>query len=198
MDKMMHLGAQYLAAAGKSFVEHKEDDSHTNLGYNSKIGALNTHLLSDLGDELSLNYSNFALDWNSFDGRTSLHLDGTAHGEILEWLEEMSQTYMGKSYTFDLHYELPYSIDDEFTYELLDANRMEYLNELRRFSQQVLNRFLNENRLESDIRIWPHHFDTGAFVQDVGDRNLSIGLGMAIPDSMSNHYYFYLAGYGRT
>lgn len=195
MDKMMHLAAQYLAAAGKSFLERKEDDSHTNLDYDPEYGTLRTHLLSELSDSLSLNYCNFTLNWNSFDGITSLGLDGTSHEEILEWLEEVSQTFIGKSYTFDLHYELPYTIDADFIYKLLDANRMEYLNELRRFSQLVLNRFLKENSMESDIRIWPHHFDTGAFVPNVGERNLSIGLGMAIPDSMTDHYYFYLGGY---
>ena len=46
MEKQMHLAAQYLAAAGISFLEKKDDDSHTNLGFSIKDQCLYTHTLS--------------------------------------------------------------------------------------------------------------------------------------------------------
>lgn len=41
----MHLAAQYLAAAGISFVAKEDDDSHTNLGFSAETGSMTTHPL---------------------------------------------------------------------------------------------------------------------------------------------------------
>lgn len=47
------------------------------------------------------------------------------------------------------------------------------------------------------VRIWPHHFDTGTFATIArnakGDATKTIGLGWAIPDSMVAEPYFYLS-----
>lgn len=59
---MMHLAAQYLAAAGISFVEKKADYSHTNLGWSIDKQRLETHPLSEKGDVLALNYNTFSLE----------------------------------------------------------------------------------------------------------------------------------------
>ena len=50
MEKMLYLAAQYLAAAGISFLEKKEDDSHTNLAFNSNNAQLSSRVLSSKGD----------------------------------------------------------------------------------------------------------------------------------------------------
>jgi hypothetical protein len=52
MEKQMHLASQYLAAAGLSFVKKQDDDSHTNLGFNTEKGIMYTRALSDNGDQL--------------------------------------------------------------------------------------------------------------------------------------------------
>ena len=39
----MHLTAQYLAAAGISFVAKKDDDSHTNVGFSIEKTCIETH-----------------------------------------------------------------------------------------------------------------------------------------------------------
>ena len=50
------------------------------------------------------------------------------------------------------------------------------------------------HQLDSPIRVWPHHFDTGAYAP-LGDTGISIGIGMAIPDTLSDEHYFYISGY---
>ena len=42
-----HWAAQYLATAAKSFIPAKEDDSHTNLGYDHENALLYTHPMSE-------------------------------------------------------------------------------------------------------------------------------------------------------
>ncbi|MEH6512540.1 MAG: hypothetical protein V7670_13840 [Maribacter arcticus] len=160
---MMHLAAQYLAAAGISFVEKKADDSHTNLGWSIDKQRLETHPLSEKGDVLALNYNTFSLEWNSPKNNASFVLNGKTHQQVLEWLTNSVDTFLGKKYTYDFHYDLPYSIDDSFTFKL-DAFKLKELADLRSLTQSSLEKTLAVNGLTSDIRFWPHHFDSGAYV----------------------------------
>ncbi|CAZ97960.1 hypothetical protein [Zobellia galactanivorans] len=192
MEKMMHLAAQYLAAAGISFVEKKADDSHTNLGWSIDKQGLETHPLSIDGDVLALNYNTFSLEWNSPKNNASFALDGKTHEQVLEWLTNSADAFLGKKYTYDFHYDLPYSIDDSFTFKL-DAHKLKELTGLRTLAQSSLEKTLEANGLSSDIRIWPHHFDSGAYV--IISDDLSIGFGLAVPDTMINEHYFYISGY---
>jgi hypothetical protein len=192
MDKMMHLAEQYLAAAGICFVDKKADDSHTNLGWSIDKQRLETHPLSVNGDVLTLDYNTFSLEWNSPKNNTSFKLDGKTHQQILEWLTNSANSFLGKKYTYDFHYELPYSINDSFTFKL-NASKLKELADLRTLTQSSLEKTLKETGLESDIRIWPHHFDSGAYVSITND--LAIGFGLAVPDTMVKEHYFYISGY---
>jgi len=195
MEQMMHLAAQYLATAAISFLEKKDDDSHTNLGFNPQDGALVTHPLSEVGDKLSLSYKNFTLIWSSLKENTSFDLDGSTHIEILEWLTKVSQKFIGKEYKYELHYDLPYNISDGYQFKLVDSDRLKQLLHLRTKAQLVLKRVLRDNHLTSDVRIWPHHFDTGGFSLLNENSRIAIGLGLAIPDSVCDQHYFYIGGY---
>ena len=191
----MHLASQYLAAAGISFVEKQDDDSHTNLGFNSENGCLYTRELSNNGDTLIINYNTFALDWKGVHKTTSTYLNGKTHRDIIVWISNTAQKAIGKSYEYAFHYNLPYTISDDFTFELKDANRLSELLENRVLAYSVIEEFLTANNLKSEIRVWPHHFDTGAFVIFDNAFGLSIGLGFAIPDTASQEHYFYIGGY---
>ncbi len=197
MTTQMHLAAQYLAAAGISFLEKKDDDSHTNLGFSSEEGNMFTHPLNLEGDSLSLNYQNFSLDWNSNASKTSLKLDGTTHKEIVQWITQKAiEANIKNSFKYDLHYELPYpTITNDFTFKLTNVSRLRELTDFRILAQFTLETFLENQQLQSDIRVWPHHFDIGAFASLKDKAGFAIGLGLAIPDSMINDYYFYISGY---
>ncbi len=197
MTTQMHLAAQYLAAAGISFLPKKEDDSHTNLGFSTTEGNMSTHPLNKEGDTLSLNYQRFTLEWSSKNSKNSLRLDGTSHSEIVQWITQTAiEENIKNPFKYDLHYELPYDpITDDFTFKLHNVNRLRELTNFRILAQLALETFLENQQLKSDIRTWPHHFDTGAFVALEDNTGLTIGLGLAIPDTMVNDYYFYLSAY---
>ena len=195
MEKMMHLAAQYLAAAGISFLEKEADDSHTNLGFSTENGCLQTHALSKAGDVLSLNYKKFTLEWSSQNGKTSFRLDGATHEQVLEWLKEVSNTFLKREYEYIFHYDLPYEIGDNFMFKLLDASKLRELMHLRILAQYTLEKILEDNGLESLIRVWPHHFDTGAFSELNDGSGISIGFGLAPPDTLCNEHYLYISGY---
>mgnify|MGYP003624184957 CR=1 FL=1 len=194
MEKQIHLAAQYLAAAGISFLEKEPDDSHTNLGFSTENGCLYTHPLSENDDILCLDYERFSLEWKSNQGTTSFRLDGAKHSEVLKWLTDTSKTFLNKAYQYKFHYDLPYTISDTFTYKLLDVGKLIELMHLRILAQFVLERIDKQYDLNTSIRIWPHHFDTGIY-SPLPDSDVTIGLGLAIPDTICNKHYLYLSGY---
>jgi len=197
MDKMIHLAAQYLATASKSFLEPVADDSHTNLGFSLDDGAIYSRVLDGKKGYLCLSYKTFSLEWFTPDGPQILSLDGRTHGEIVQWLQKMTSTAIENGrYTYDLHYDLPYEpITDGFTFELKSTRQLEELIHYRILIQLVLENFLKEEKLQSEIRIWPHHFDTGAFTAIEDLPGIAIGLGLAEPDSLCNNPYFYISAY---
>lgn len=195
MEKMMYLLSQYLSAAGISFLEKEPDDSHTNLGFSIEKSSMYSRPLSGKGDTLSVNYRKFVLEWNSNSSSDSLRLDGTTHAEVLRWIVKMSlRAEINQPYEYSFHYESPYAIKDNFIFQILDTKRLEELLALRVLSQTVLESFLEKYRLNSEIRIWPHHFDTGAYAIYDNMSNKAVGLGLAVPDTVCNEHYFYISG----
>ncbi|WP_299228311.1 hypothetical protein [uncultured Psychroserpens sp.] len=193
MEKTMHLVAQYLATSAISFIEKKDDDSHTNLGWMAH--KLETHKFLN-GGKLSLSYDDFSLVWTHDNGEKEQYfLNEKNHKQITDWITQISKNSgLEKSYRYDLHYELPYDkVENSTLFRLTDQNRLNQLIGYRNLAQKVLKTILESNKFASTIRIWPHHFDTGAFVNVTDD--LSIGLGMAMPDSLMNDFYFYVSGY---
>lgn len=194
MKKQTHFASQYLAAAGISFVEKKEDDSHTNLGFNVTTGCLETHVLSKNNDCLLFCYKSFSLVWKSDTHNTSLPLDGVTHKEVVQWLTATAQKNLNKNYEYTFHYDLPYAITDDFTYQLDHPTELQRLLDLRILAQNSLQEVASNYKLTGPIRVWPHHFDTGGYEQ-LPNSDIAIGFGLAIPDSQCNDHYFYISGY---
>lgn len=57
----------------------------------------------------------------------------------------------------------------------------------------VSQHMLDNLQLESGICIWPHHFDSGIYIQETAD--LELGFGLAMKDTMVGEAYFYMSGY---
>ncbi len=194
---MTHLAAQYLAAAGISFLEKQEDDSHTSLKFSVNDLSLHTYPLNEKGDTLSFDYSKFSLRWNSIEGNNTKNLNWCSHKKILEWIsDQATKAGIQKEYKYKLHYQLPYSIINDFVFEISDRNSLTRLSKMRTLGQLSLNSFLKRRGLKTEVRTWPHHFDTGAYVASISnEENLSLGVGLAIPDEVYSDFYFYMAFY---
>ena len=193
MITTVHTVAQYLATAAISFIEKKDDDSHTNLGWADHV--LETHPFPN-GDALGLNYDNFSLEWKHQNGnKEHLLLNNKTHKEIVDWISKTSETNgLKKAYSYSLHYQLPYpKVDDTTTFNLTSQDDLNRLIHHRDLAQYVIETILKSGSYESAVRIWPHHFDTGAFFSV--NNKLEIGIGMAIPDSLIDDFYFYVSGY---
>ena len=194
MIKQMHLVAQYFAAAGISFLEIEPDDSHTNLGFSTENGCLHTHTLSENCDMLCLDYERFSLEWKSNQGTTAFRLDGAKHYEVLKWLKDTSNTFLNKEYQYKFHYKLPYTITNTFTFKLHNVGKLIELIHQHILAQFVLEKIEKIYTVNNPIRIWPHHFDTGIYTV-IPESKLSVGLGLAIADTVSKDPYLYFSGY---
>lgn len=193
MSYQLHFAAQYLAMAGKSFLKQRKDDRHTNLGFDPKTQSLETWALDGKHLKLRFDLPNFQLKWSTGE---SLALDGKTHTQVVQWLQTSPQKLgLGKPYSFELHYALPFEWDDDFTFKMDDSEEWDRFISLRSLANSVLSSFLKSEKLQAEVRIWPHHFDTGAFVVLEDGSGKSIGLGMAIPDTLVNDHYFYISGY---
>ncbi|SHJ07135.1 hypothetical protein [Pseudozobellia thermophila] len=198
MTKMIHLAAQYLATAGISFLDKKDDDSHTNLGFDAQKGFLETWPLNEEGNKIVLDYLQFSLHWVSNDAvRTTLLLDGKTHGEIVNWLTELTKGLSpDRVYKYDLHYDLPYDrITDDFVFSKPSQEQLGKMLGYRRIALHAMQNVVYAMNLSTPIRVWPHHFDIGGYETINSGKNIGVGFGMAIPDTMIDDFYLYASGY---
>jgi hypothetical protein len=194
--EILHLASQYLAAANLSFVTPKEDDSHSNLGWGAEGKRLFTYDLSEDGLRLVLNLNYYSLDFvHPTEGEVASYpLSGARHLDVVNWVvRECAFMKLKGDYNYHFHYELPYTaISDDFVFPSIETEVLEQLAIDRSIADRLFTNLGSELEAFSLPRIWPHHFDTGSLATF---NNGSIGYGMAIPDSMVDDYYFYVAGY---
>jgi len=67
-------------------------------------------------------------------------------------------------------------------------------NEYRSLANVACDLLLGFLQDDGEVRIWPHHFDTGTYLEVTSE--ISLGFGLAMEDSMVGAPYFYFSGYG--
>jgi hypothetical protein len=122
-------------------------------------------------------------------------LEGKTHAQVLEWLQQMSLNYIAKPYRYKFHYDLPYSIHSDYTFHLDNSANLKTLANLRVLTQKGLEEIIKTFHLKDNIRIWPHHFDTGIYAPLPETSDVMVGLGLAITDTVLDGHYFYASGY---
>ena len=198
-DRHIHWLSQVIAKVNKALVPAQEDDSHTNL-YLDPIGQRLTGrwIASAQGNimlALDLNHRRF--EWLNARLQSQAVID--IFNKELKDLELEVASYpqsLGinvEGIAAPLHFEIPdyhiHSIQPEaLTQEGL--NKWMNIRDLANNACMAVTGYLQVN---SEIRIWPHHFDTGIYSQV--NESLGIGFGLAMEDSMLGEPYFYLAGY---
>ena len=195
--KSLHIAAQYLAAAGISFIKKETDDSHTNLGWNTSQGRIETHFFGPENQQLAINLITQHLEWLKEGEKTdSININQHSHQEILDWISvQVSKSGLKEVYKYQFHYDLPYPtlLDSESL--IFDIQTLKKIVERFNTGQKAFELFLAKNNLMSPIRIWPHHFDLGIYTRLNSESNLFMGAGLAIPDSLVDDLYYYASAY---
>lgn len=198
-SRQLHFASQYLAAVGQSFLTHAEDDSHTNLGWSWDRGLISRAFSLDQSYHLLLQVPYFRLDLQLNNGGVirSWPLDGQNQAELYAQLRSFfaeRQATKPKTYEAITHYALPEPVLEVF--EKPAEYLLETLTNYRHNAQVFLTEAVQARTKEAAVRIWPHHFDTGALFTiergAQGQAQKTLGIGLAIPDSLSETHYYYI------
>jgi len=199
--EQQHHAAQFLAFVGRHLIPQKDDDSNTNVEFIPDENLLLGNALPD-GMRVALQLVElklFILDKGNNIKKT-IQLVGKIKQQVFV---ELSQNLadVGIDVTNlknELHYEIPAHPLDEGAVFSID-NQSDFLENAnyRNNAKLVLNEVADLFEQDEAIRIWPHHFDTGAFYviskNEKGEMTQTIGIGFAIPDSMIDEPYYYLS-----
>ena len=191
----LHQAAQYLAAAGICFVEHQADDSHTNLGWDAENKRLVTHFFSSDKYQLSLVVESSKLEWLQ-NGKlaASIDLSESTHLDNLTWIKARAEASGLAPYMYRFHYDLPFpALSDEHVF-FFDVKTTNLITSKWDMGKKAFEGFLMNWRFDSPIRLWPHHFDLGFYLQMDKAGTLFMVGGLAVPDSLVDDLYFYVSG----
>jgi len=199
--QLQHHAAQFIALVGRQLIFQETDDSNTNMEFIFGQNALNGNKMRN-GLKVSLNLSNLELSIMD-DANTEkklIKIEGKTKNAVFKELAQ-NLADLGVNVTDfinELHYEIPkHKLNDGAVFSIVNKNYFVENAKYRHNAKIVLNEIAQLFKSDESIRIWPHHFDTGAYYvigkDDTGNATQTIGIGFAIPDSMVNEPYYYLS-----
>ena len=199
-DQTLHLLCQIIAKANRTFVPAKKDDSNTNLAYNMLKNRIEGRwIIAPKGKIiLSLNLSNFQFEWVD---EQNIILDSfPSIGFTIEKIEnEIDKGLSGfglhsGSFKEPMHYKIPEysSLNDPITPISYDEIRLWKM--FRGLANVACDNLMSSLKIKGETRIWPHHFDTGIYIEP--SPQIGLGFGLAMEDSFVGEPYFYFSGYG--
>lgn len=199
VDQCMHILSQLLAKANRSFVPAEPDDAHTNLHFDP-IGQrmIGRWIHSDKGLVLlSLNLERCRFEWVdvwhyclkefAFMGKTLREIEA----DIAAYLPELGLD--SEDFIRPLHFQIPNYPFLSQAFPHFDPETLQYWNQIRTTANQACRRLIDYLQVEAEVRIWPHHFDTGIYV--ALEQKLGVGFGFAMQDTIAQAPYFYMSGY---
>lgn len=200
-DRLLHWLCQPIAKAGRSFAPPQDDDSHMNL-YFDALGERLTGRWMHLEQErvlLTLKLNTLEFEWinDDFQVLASCTSLGKTMDELEDTLANHAKT-LGlniEGYKAPMNYDMPDYGFDQNVIATLEERALQHWMHYRKLANDACTWVLGYWQALADIRIWPHHFDTGIFLYPA--EHIGIGFGWAMQDSMCDEPYFYMSGYPR-
>lgn len=199
VDQRIHQLSQIVAKANRTYVAKKSDDSHTNLYYNPVSEKLKGRWIGtnegNIMLALDLTAYQFEIINNSHQVLHEIPVDGKTTARLESETEHVLKSLGLDTTGFkaELHFEINNYGFKEDAFTNLSETGLHQWKKFRKLANEEALHLLGYLQSESEIRIWPHHFDTGVYTE-VND-NIGIGFGLAMADSMEASPYFYLSGY---
>ncbi len=198
-DKKLHQLIQVIAKVNKSLVPKQADDSHTNLYFEPIEKRIYGRWFEHNGDRhifaLQLTDFSFLLLAEDKEIVKSFSIEGKTTSKIekeitngFEALGLSTKDLMEK-----LHFDIPSYPFADGIWEKPGSEELNTWATYRAFANEACALFLGIAQSEGEIRIWPHHFDTGVYCKV--KKGLGIGFGLAMEDDMAKDAYFYMAAY---
>lgn len=194
----IHHAAQFLAMAGKHFIENKSDDSNTNLGFENDLLISRPIMLTEKSFQLFVDPKNWLIGTQNMTGDVieSKELAGSTKDDVLHWLRNQleKEGLNGDALKYIDHYEIPkHALDEGSSFQSLNQEVVKTWIQSRNNAKVLLNDLNKIVGIDSEIRIWPHHFDTGTYYA-FGEKK-AIGAGWAMADALVDNPYLYIYGW---
>ena len=199
VDQKLHSLSQTITKANRTFIPTVPDDSNTNLYFDSMGKRIVGRWIKTPNRSviLTLNLESLKFEWvnSSYEVIYSFQIVGKKtkdiEEEISSHLLELGLDSAG--FIDKLHFEIPaYSFADEVIQSISETD-LNLWKHYRTIADKACALLLGYLQIEGEIRIWPHHFDTGIYV--VTKNGMGIGFGLAMEDSLIGNPYFYMSAY---
>ena len=199
----LHHAATLLALAGASYLEPREDDSHTSMSWLGAIGALASEPMPASAPfhfalrvrELSL----VVIDNDSSSSSASFALDGRTRSDALAWMRrEAGQRGLDRErLRTRLHFEIaPHPTDEGFPFERPTDGTLDELASWYADANFILNSTRQRTEGAGPVRCWPHHFDIATLVRLPPAGALqTVGIGLSPGDTSYSEPYYYVSPY---
>ncbi len=199
-DKSIHNYARIMGEIANFYIKKEDDYSHTNLEWDSKNNVLKSRPILLPNDfeatiEYHPNHFHFHISTNCPNLRDPLIITKNNNLNYIINTFKTNLALLGLNEQKLSTIKLAYSeiLQNEKAPLQPSKNGIHLFEKLRSGANLVLNRYLISNKLSSEIRIWPHNFDTGIFCKH--DNNIEQYAGFAPADSLSEFPYFYNSFY---
>ncbi len=198
----VHHAAQLVAMVGHSLLPKEKDDSQSNMEWSTRRHAI-------LGRDIELNqvirmgliYHPFELHLfdHNLDSLDNLNLEGRTMQLAINWIKDHIDVLGGNGAQVKpiSHFTLPkHPLDKGAVFELPTPVLHIEMAKYRSNADLILKELAGRFEHATEVRIWPHHFDTGCFIplafDDQGQPSHAMGLGLAVADGMMDEYYYYI------
>lgn len=194
---MVHGAAQWPSRAARVALEAREDDSHSNLGWESQHGLLRSHDLGR-GSYIGLSVAGFSLVFTDETGIIDkFSLAEKDDPAVAAWVAK-SLDKIGVDPAL-LEAPLPYDLPApvlEVGKPYRDVNQSALAELGRWFANfsDVLEEIVVGEPMASEVRCWPHHLDIATLItlNGEGEDATTIGIGMSPGDGSYNEPYLYV------
>lgn len=198
-DQLLHSLSQFIAKMNRQFLDKKEDDSHINLYFDPLQGALLSHWLkTDIGSILfRLNLVDWSFEFldSNFKLLHRIDLQLTKFSDLEAYIT-YGLELIGldkKGYSDPMHFEIPDYRHDDDALKKTNPFQIEEWMTYRSLANTACYQILGSMQSKGEVRIWPHHFDTGIYLK-LSDQ-VMLGFGLAMHDDNSKNPYFYASAY---
>lgn len=198
----LHHAAQLVAMVGHGLLPKEADDSQSNMEWIDRRGAL-------LGNDIPLArtirmgllYHPFELHIfdHNLDSLDNLNLEGRTKQTAINWIKDHITALGGDAAQVKPieHFDIPHHpLEDGAEFELPNPIYHLEMAKYRSNADLVLKEIQLKFEQASEVRIWPHHFDTGLYIplafDETGKATHSIGIGLAVANEVVDEYYYYV------
>lgn len=194
-----HHAAQLATALGISYLAKRPDDSHTNLGWRSELGALVSHVAPDAGDtRIGVRAADLTL--LVLDAKFARVAELAVTGETIEsaasWLRSRlaERGADASRFTLSKHYTIPgHGLDSGAAFDASDSVAYAQLAAWFDTANDALNSARSMHASASEVRCWPHHFDLAFLIEPRA--GTSVGVGLEPGDVYYDEPYYYVNMY---